>query len=203
MIEYLDLRDDEFFRKCAQYVDLYKYDGDYTQLSVRDAYDILKKELPKDKILPDKKYHVSDSKSGAIQIALAKILHENTTLSKEEVLEKITFSEENPFHSSSSIAMGFINRAPNNKDFIMINPPYKGKELLHLKIFLESFKRLNNNGLLICLHPSTQILNGGDGNITKEFRRILKEYDTTVTLIDGNKLFKRLFSISASASPTI
>ena len=193
MIEYLDLEKDEFFRKCAQYDDLYRYDGDYTQLSVKDAYDLLKREISKNNIKLDKKFHVTNSKSGSIQIALARILSDKTTLSKEAILQRITFSEENKFHSSSSISMGFTKGVPDNKDFIIINPPYKGKELLHLKLFLESFKRLNNNGLLICLHPSTQILNDGDGDITKEFRKILKEYETTITLVDGNKLFNAGF----------
>ena len=190
MSDYLDLPSDEFFEKCEQYDDLYRYDGVYTQLSVKHAYDILTKQLSKDKILPDKKYHIADSKSGAINIALARILYKGTELSKEEVLERITFSEENKFHFSSSIAMGFINGVPNKKDFIIINPPYKGG--LHIDIFNKAFEELNDGGTLICLHPSTPFINRKptkDDGKTQKIKEIVSKYKTRLTLVDGNKIF--------------
>ena len=200
MSEYLDLPSDEFFEKCEQYDDLYRYDGDYTQLCVKDAYGLLKAELSSLNISTKSTFHLGNAKSGSIGIAMARLLYDNSqkyfgkVLSKEEILQKISFCEKNSFHSISNTAMGFTKGVPDDKDYIIINPPYKGKELLHLKLFLESFKRLNNNGLLICLHPSTQILNGDESKyITTEFRKILQDYDTTITLIDGNKLFNAGF----------
>ena len=102
----------------------------------------------------------------------------------------ITFSEENKFHFSSSIAMGFINVVPNKKDFIIINPPYKGG--LHIQIFNKAFEELNDGGTLICLHPSTPFINRKstkDDGKTQKIKEIVSKYKTRLTLVDGNKIF--------------
>ena len=79
MSEYLDLPKDEFFEKCEQYDDLYRYDGDYTQLCVKDAYDLLDKELSSlNNISAKSTFHVGYAKSGAINMALAKLLYDNS-----------------------------------------------------------------------------------------------------------------------------
>jgi len=75
-------------------------------------------------------------------------------------------------------------------DIIIGNPPYKNG--LHIDFFNHSFDLLKDGGDLICLHPATQFLNGkhnANDKQTKKLVRHTSEYQTRLTLIDGNKLF--------------
>jgi hypothetical protein len=82
----------------------------------------------------------------------------------------------------------------NKKDFIVINPPYKGG--LHIDIFNKAFDKLNDGGTLICVHPSTPFINRKstkDTGGTPRIKEIVSEYKTRLTLVDGNKIFNAGF----------
>ena len=85
--------------------------------------------------------------------------------------------------------MGFSKSTKTNKDFIVINPPYKGG--LHIQIFNKAFEELNDGGTLICLHPSTPFINRKptkDDGKTQKIKDIVSKYKTRLTLVDGIKI---------------
>lgn len=192
----LDMSIDEFLNVGDIFDEIYKYGGDNTQLSVRDSYKILKKELKNIKAKLGQKFHIENAKSGALNLALTYLLYENSIkifgkqLTKEEVIESVSFEDENTFFESLGSTMGFIKSNNSKKDFIVINPPYKGGE--HINIFNKAFDELNDGGILICIHPSTPFINRKptkDTGGTPRIKEIVSKYKTRLTLVDGNKIF--------------
>jgi hypothetical protein len=82
----------------------------------------------------------------------------------------------------------------SKKDFIVINPPYKGGE--HINIFNKAFDELEDGGTLICVHPSTPFINRKptkDTGGTSRIKEIVSKYKTRLTLVDGNTIFNAGF----------
>jgi hypothetical protein len=196
IIECLNMNKDEFLKVGDSFDEIYKYSGDDTQLSVRDAYNILRKELKKTKAKLGQKFVVQYAKSGSINLALTYLLKENSKqifgkeLTNQEIIESVSYEDENTFFKSLINTMGFSKTTKTNKDFIIINPPYKGG--LHIDIFNKAFEELNEGGTLICLHPSTPFINRKptkDDGKTQKIKEIVSKYKTRLTLLDGNKIF--------------
>jgi hypothetical protein len=196
IFECLDMPLDDFLKVGDVFDEIYKYGGDDTQLSVRDAYNILKKELKKTKAKVGQKFVVQCAKSGSINLALTYLLKENSKqifgreLTNQEIIESVSYEDENTFFESLINTMGFSKTTKTNKDFIVINPPYKGG--LHIEIFNKAFEELNDGGTLICLHPSTPFINRKptkDDGKTQKIKEIVSKYKTRLTLVDGNKIF--------------
>lgn len=194
ILECLDMSRDEFFKVCDTFDEIYKYGGDDTQLSVRDAYDILKRELKKTKLKVGQKFVVKDAKSGSINLALSYLLKETSKqifgreLTNQEIIESVSFEDDNTFFESLINTMGFSKSTHTKKDFIVINPPYNE----HEKIFNESFDMLNDEGVLICIHPSTHFINRKPTSKFQKVQRqldIVSNYKSLLTLVDGNKIF--------------
>lgn len=195
ILECLDMSIDEFLKVGDIFDEIYKYGGDDTQLSVRNSYNILKKELKKTKSKLGQKFVVKCAKSGSINLALTYLLKENSKqifgreLTNQEIIESVSYEDENTFFESLINTMGFSKTIQINKDFIIINPPYKRG--FHIGIFNKSFKELNEGGTLICLHPSTPFLNNKptDDKETIKIRNIVNEYYTELKFINGNDIF--------------
>jgi hypothetical protein len=195
---FLDMDTETFLKTCDNTIDKwFNYDGDDTQLSVRDSYNILKKELKKTKAKLGQKFVVQYAKSGSINLALTYLLKENSIkifgkqLTKEQVIESVIYEDKNTFFESLINTMGFSKTTKSNKDFIIINPPYK--DGLHLKIFLKAFEELNYGGTLICLHRETpaitKALNPKYKKETDDYRNIMLSNTSEITFIDGNSIF--------------
>jgi hypothetical protein len=200
ILECLNMNRDEFLKVGDTFDGIYKYGGDDTQLSVRDAYNILKKELKKIKAKVGQKFVVQYAKSGSINLALTYLLKENSKqifgreLTNQEIIESVSYEDKNTFFESLINTMGFSKTTKTNKDFIVINPPYKGG--LHIDIFNKAFDELNDGGTLICVHPSTPFINRKptkDDTKTKRIKEIVSEYKTRLTLVDGNTIFNAGF----------
>jgi hypothetical protein len=88
-------------------------------------------------------------------------------------------------------SFGFKNIIKPNKmnpDFIIINPPFNK----HEEIFNKSFDFLNDEGVLICIHPSTHFINRKPTSKSEKVQRqldIVSKYKSRLTLVDGNKIF--------------
>jgi hypothetical protein len=193
---FLNMDTETFLKTCDNTIDKwFNYDGDDTQLSVRDAYNILKKELKKTKAKVGQKFVVQYAKSGSINLALTYLLKENSKqifgreLTNQEIIESVSYEDENTFFESLINTMGFSKTTKTNKDFIVINPPYKRG--FHIGVFNKSFEELNEGGTLICLHPSTPFLNNKptDDTETIKIRNIVNEYFTEIKFINGNDIF--------------
>lgn len=196
ILECLDMNINEFLKVGDTFDEIYKYGGDDTQLSVRDSYNILKKELKNIKAKLGQKFVVQYAKSGSINLALTYLLKENSKqifgreLTNQEIIESVSYEDKNTFFESLINTMGFSKSTKTNKDFIVINPPYKGG--LHIDIFNKAFEELNDGGTLICLHPSTPFINRKptkDDGKTQKIKEIVSKYKTRLTLVDGNKIF--------------
>jgi len=84
-------------------------------------------------------------------------------------------------------------------DAILTNPPYKNG--LHMEFFNRCVDLLKDGGHLICLHPATSFINRKptrDNESDKIANKIVSEYRTRLTLIDGNKLFNAVFKVPLS-----
>jgi len=194
---FLDMDTETFLKTCDNTIDKwFNYDGDDTQLSVRDAYNILKRELKKTKAKVGQKFVVKDAKSGSINLALSYLLKENSKkifgieLTNQEIIESVSYEDKNTFFESLINTMGFSKTTKTNKDFIIINPPYKGDT--HIEIFNKSFEELNDGGTLICLHPATPFINRKEVSrspATQRINEIVSEYLSKLTLINGNDIF--------------
>lgn len=186
---------EEFFKVCGEFDEMYKYDGDKTQLSVKDSYDILEKEFKNIKLNKNQRFHVSHSKSGAINLALTYLLKEKSMkffgeqLTNKEVIDMVSFDDDSTFFQSLNETMGFMKSNSDSKDFIIINPPYKRG--LHISIFNKSFEELNHGGTIICLHPSIAFLNNKPTNDTEtlKIRNTVNQYYTELKFINGNDIF--------------
>jgi hypothetical protein len=192
----LNMNIDEFLKVGDAFDAIYKYGGDDTQLSVRDSYKILKEQLKNLKLKVGQQFHIKNAKSGSINLALTYLLKENSKqifgreLTNQEIIESVSYEDENTFFESLINTMGFIKSNNSKKDFIVINPPYKGG--LHIEIFNKAFEELNDGGTLICLHPSTPFINRKptkDDGKTQKIKEIVSKYKTRLTLVDGNKMF--------------
>lgn len=198
---FLNMDRKAFLNICDTTIDKwFNYNGDDTQLSVRNAYTILKEQIKNLKLKKGQKIHIKHAKSGALNLALTYLLYENSIkifgkqLTKEQVIESVNFEDENTFFESLVSTMGFIKSNNSKKDFIVINPPYKGG--LHIDIFNKAFDELEDGGTLICVHPSTPFINRKptkDDGKTKRIKEIVSEYKTRLTLVDGNKIFNAGF----------
>lgn len=175
---------------------MFTYDGDDTQLSGRDAYKIIKPYIKsidrttKRKLKSGKiKIHTPYAKSGSITQVVSYLLKENfPELTNDEIVSMISYDDKK--FGSLINTMGFSKSTKTNKDFIIINPPYKGG--LHIDIFNKAFEELNDGGTLICLHPSTPFINRKptkDDGKTQKIKEIVSKYKTRLTLVDGNKIF--------------
>lgn len=99
----------------------------------------------------------------------------------------------------------------NGWDLIIQNPPYKNG--VHIHFFNKSFDLLNENKIIIFVHPSTQFINRKDSkedSKTKKIKSIVENYECRLHLIDGNYFFKAGFftplsitSIKKVNKPTI
>jgi hypothetical protein len=169
------------------------YAGDDTQLSVENWLLILEPFIKKLKLNELKTFHFPFAKSGSGILALTYLLKENSKkifgrkLTNQEIIESVSYEDKNIFFESLISTMGFSKTTHTKKDFIIINPPYKRG--FHIKVFNKAFEELNDGGTLICLHPSTQIINNDGSNESEIFRNTLQNYDTTITFINGNKIF--------------
>ncbi len=79
-------------------------------------------------------------------------------------------------------------------DVITMNPPYKGG--LHIDMFNKAFELLKDGGKMTCIHPSTPFITRKPtkkDSKTKTIIKIVSEYKTRFTFIDGNKLFNAGF----------
>jgi hypothetical protein len=69
-------------------------------------------------------------------LALTYLLKENSKqifgreLTNQEIIESVSYEDENTFFESLINTMGFSKTTKTNKDFIVINPPYKGDFIL-------------------------------------------------------------------------
>jgi hypothetical protein len=75
-------------------------------------------------------------------------------------------------------------------DLIIQNPPFQNG--IHIHFFNKSFDLLSYNKLLIFVHPSTPFINrkpSREDNKTKKIKKIIQEFESYITLIDGNKVF--------------
>lgn len=198
---FLNMDIETFLKTCDNTIDKwFNYDGDDTQLSVRNSYNILKKELKKTKAKLGQKFVVKYAKSGSINLALTYLLKENSKkifgreLTNQEIIESVSYEDENTFFESLINTMGFSKTTQTNKDFIIINPPYK--DGLHLKIFLKAFEELNDGGTLICLHRETPVITKSSRpkykKETDEYRDIMLSNTSEITFVDGNKIFSSL-----------
>jgi hypothetical protein len=194
ILECLDMNIDEFLKVGDTFDEIYKYGGDNTQLSVRDSYNILKKELKKTKAKVGQKFVVKNAKSGSINLALTYLLKENSKkifgreLTNKEIIESVSYEDKNTFFESLINTMGFSKTTHTKKDFIIINPPYND----HENIFNKSFEELNYDGVLICIHPSTHFINRKQTSKSSKVQRqldIVSNYKSRLTLVDGNKIF--------------
>jgi hypothetical protein len=199
IVKCLNMAENAFLDYGDAFDKMYKYSGDDTQLSVRDSYKILKEQLKNLKLKVGQKLHINYAKSGALNLALTYLLYENSIkifgkqLTKEQVIESVSFEDENTFFESLVSTMGFIKSNNSKKDFIVINPPYKrGK---HLEIFNKAFEELNDGGTLICIHPSVQFLNAKptDDTNTLLTRNIVSTYKTQLKFVNGNDIFNAGF----------
>ena len=190
----LDLDKESFLSRMDKEDKMFTYDGDDTQLSGRDAYKIMKPYIKglnrttKRKLKSGKiKIHTPYAKSGSITQVITYLLKENfSELTNEEIVGMISYDDKK-FGSLINI-MGFSKSTKTNKDFIVINPPYKE----HKSIFNENFDMLNDGGVLICIHPSTPFINRKstkDDGKTQKIKEIVSKYKTRLTLVDGNKIF--------------
>ena len=179
---------------------MFTYDGNDTQLSGRDAYKIIKPYInglnrtTKRKLKSGKiKIHTPYAKSGSITQVVSYLLKENfPELTNDEIVSMISYDDKK--FGSLINTMGFSKTTKTNKDFIIINPPYKGG--LHIDIFNKAFEELNDGGTLICLHPSTPFINRKptkDDGKTQKIKEIVSKYKTRLTLVDGNKMFNAGF----------
>jgi len=204
----LNLSKEEFLVNADKLDRLYTYGGDDTQLSIRDAYNILREDegFKNLRATPNHTFHVPYVKSGSINIALAYLLKEKSKkifgkkLTNQEIIKMVTFEDKNPFFDSLNSAMGFTKSSSYKKDFIIINPPYKGG--LHIEIFNKSFdEELADGGDIICIQPATPYINRKptkDDAKTARSKEIISEYESTLTLVDGNKLFNAGFFVPLS-----
>lgn len=192
----LNLDRESFLSRMDKEDKMFTYDGDDTQLSGRDAYKIMKpyikglnrttkRNLKSGKI----KIHTPYAKSGSITQVITYLLKENfSDLTNEEIVSMISYDDKK--FGSLINTMGFSKNTKTNKDFIVINPPYKGG--LHIEVFNKAFEELNDGGTLICLHPSTPFINRKptkDDGKTQKIKEIVSKYKTRLTLVDGNKIF--------------
>ena len=79
-------------------------------------------------------------------------------------------------------------------DVILTNPPYKNG--LHTKIFNRCVEQLKDGGTLICIHPSTTFISRKPVRGKNEddvANKIVSDYKTRLTLVNGNKLFDANF----------
>jgi hypothetical protein len=79
-------------------------------------------------------------------------------------------------------------------DIIIGNPPYKNG--LHTKIFNRCVEQLKDGGTLICIHPSTTFISRKPVRGKNEddvANKIVSDYKTRLTLVNGNKLFDANF----------
>lgn len=188
----------DFLNKCDEMDKMFNFDGDDTQISTRKAYEILKKKLVKIKAKKGDIFHVPYAKSGSINLALSYLLKEMSIeifgkqLTDKEIVNSITFHDNNSFFSFLNESVGFKKPMKNKKKFIIINPPYKAG--LHIEIFNTAFdEELEDGGVLICLHPATPFINRKptrDDDKTKRIKEIVSKYKTRLTLVDGNTLFE-------------
>lgn len=211
IIDMLDLSKEDFLEKCGLYDDIYTYGKDKSQLRVKDAYNILEKELKENKPTTNSTFLVKYPKSGSLQIALTYLLYNESKkyfgkeLTKQEVINMIEFQEDNDkFIESLNTTIGF-KKSDNidKKDYIIINPPYNK----HIEIFNETFdNELKDGGTLICIQPSTPFINRKPTNENKNIQRIkeiVSEYKTTLKFVDGNKIFNAEFFTPISITKVV
>jgi hypothetical protein len=187
----------EFLKHGDTFEKMFNYGGDDTQVSVRIAYEILKKELIGIKAKKGDVFQVPYSKSGAINLALAYLLMKDSKkifgeqLTNRQIINSINFDEDNKFFSTLNETMGFKKNMKKKMKFIIINPPYKNG--LHIEIFNRSVEELEDFGELFCIQPSTPFVNRKptrDDDKTKKIKENVSKYRTRLTLVDGNRIFK-------------
>jgi hypothetical protein len=199
ILECLDMSRDEFLKVGDTFDKMYKYGGDDTQLSVENWISFLEKWIKKLKLNQLKTFHFPCAKSGSAILAFSYLLKENSTkifgreLTNQEIIESVSYEDENPFFESLMNIMGFSKSTKTKKDFIVINPPYSSG--LHLDIFVKSFNdELNDDGTLICVHRETPVITKtpNPNKKTKEYRDIMLNNTSKITFFDGNEVFTSL-----------
>jgi hypothetical protein len=196
----LDMDEKSFLSFGDVYDKIFTYGKDDTQISIRNAYEIIKSEFKALKLKKDINISDTYAKSGSIILSISYYLYNNSEkifgkkLSKKQIIKMMNPKDENIFFNQIISTMGFVKSNNSKKDFIIINPPYKGG--LHIDIFNKAFDELEDGGTLICIHPSTPFINRKptrDDTKTKRIKEIVSEYKTRLTLVDGNKIFNAGF----------
>ena len=193
---YLDMDRETLISTTKNGIDKwFTYGGDDTQLSVENWIRCLEPWVKELKLKDKKNFVFPHAKSGSGMIALAYLLKSYSIMvfgkvgvTNEEIIELLSYEDENTFFEKLNNTTGFIKSSPNKKDFIIVNPPY----FKHIEIFIKCFYELNDGGTLICIHPSTPFLNDKPTNkeLWKTIRNIINENESHIKLFDGNKIFK-------------
>jgi len=197
---YLDMDRETLISTTKKGIDKwFTYVGDDTQLTVESWIRCLEPWVKELKLKDKKNFFFPYVKSGSGIIAMAHLLKSYSIMifgkvvTNEEIIELLSYEDENTFFEKLNHTMGFIKSSTKEwlfkKDFIIINPPYKrGK---HIEIFNKSFEQLNDGGTLICLHPSTPFLNDKPtrDKQTIKIRDIVNNYYTELKFINGNNIF--------------
>ena len=193
---YLDMDRETLISTTKNGIDKwFTYGGDDTQLSVENWIGCLEPWVKELKLKDKKNFVFPHAKSGSGIIAMAHLLKRYSMIifgkvgvTNEEIIELLSYEDENSFFEKLNNTMGFIKSSTNKKDFIIINPPY----FKHIEIFIKCFHELNFGGTLICLHPATPFLSRKIVNekpSTKTIKKIVSDWEAILTLLNGNELF--------------
>ena len=189
----LDMSEKSFLSFGDVYEKIFTYGKADTQISMANAWEIIKSEFKSLKLKKDITINDGYAKSGSLILSAAYYLYNNSEkvfgekLSKKQIIKMMNPADENIFFNQIISTMGFTETTNVKKDLILINPPYKRG--LHIKIFNKAFDELEIGGTMICIHPSTQILNDSSSKEVIKFRQILQNNETNITFVNGNKIF--------------
>jgi len=189
----LDMSEKSFLSFGDVYEKIFTYGKADTQISMANAWEIIKSEFKSLKLKKDITINDGYAKSGSLILSAAYYLYNNSEkvfgekLSKKQIIKMMNPTDENIFFNQIISTMGFTETTNVKKDLILINPPYKRG--LHIKIFNKAFDELEIGGTMICIHPSTQILNDSSSKEVIKFRQILQNNETNITFVNGNKIF--------------
>ena len=197
---YLDMDRETLISTTKNGIDKwFTYVGDDTQLTVESWIRYLEPWVKELKLKDKKNFFFPYVKSGSGIIALAHLLKSYSIMifgkvvTNEEIIELLSYEDENTFFEKLNHTMGFIKSSTkewlSKKDFIIINPPYNK----HMEIFNTAFKELSDGGTLICIQPSTPFINRkptSDGVHEKRMKQIVSENKTRLVLVNGNEIFE-------------
>ena len=191
-----DMKRVEVLNYMSNYETIYNYNASDNQLPFDVALNYFEKNFDGLNLNTSMNIHDGYFKSGSLLIAFGYYLYKNKSdifksgVSKTDIIEMLSFSDEKIFFESMGELMGFTKSSTTKKDFIIINPPYSSG--LHLDIFIKSFNNeLNNGGTLICVHRETPVItkNPKPNKNTTKYRYIMLNNTSEITFFDGNPIF--------------